>query len=167
MSKVMIVFLAVLYACSAAADDLFVGVFKSETRENFGSDKFGAYRIEIAAAADGKYLATMYKDEMVLITLDLVKCPVDHEDYLNNRPPGRAQVLCPVESNRIAHGFISFAENGISVTRVKEKYVKNPELVQKEELKPGDPSLFEPRHYTTQYYAHAQWAFYGFRKVSP
>jgi hypothetical protein len=62
---------------------------------------------------------------------------------------------------------LSYAENGIYVPAIKQKYVANPDLIKQEGLKPGDPSLFETRHHKAKYYAHAQWAFYGFRKIRP
>jgi hypothetical protein len=40
---------------SSAADDLFVGVFESENRANFGSDIPGEYRIQVVALCSGKY----------------------------------------------------------------------------------------------------------------
>jgi len=154
-------------ACWASDESLFVGVFESETRENFGSDTQGEYRIEIVAVSKDKYTATIFHRGKELGRQELVSCPVESEDYFRNRAAGRAEVLCPSGGYGPPHGFISYAENGINVAAVKQRYAKNPELVQQDGLKPGDPSLFESRHFKTKYYAHVQWFFYGFRKVSP
>ncbi len=159
--------LAVLTACSARAGDLFVGVFESETRANFGRDIPGEYRIEVAAVSQNKYEATIYHQGKLLEKKSLISCPVEKDDYLNKRAPGRAEVICYDSGYGFLHGFLSYSENGIYVPAVKEKYVKNPELVKQEGLKPGDPSLFELRHHKALYYAHVQWGVYGFRKINP
>jgi hypothetical protein len=158
---------AVMTVSSAWAEDLFVGSFESETRENFGSSTPGEYRIEVVSASKDKYVATTYHRGKILGKQELVTCPVESEDYLNNRAPGRAEVLCSDKGYGTAHGVLSYSEKGIYVPAVKPKYVKNPELVKQEGLKPGDPSLFESRHHKTKYYAHVQWFFYRFHKVSP
>jgi hypothetical protein len=159
--------LAVLVASSALAEDLFTGVFESETRENFGSSTRGEYRLEIALVSEGRYAATIYHSGKLLGKKELITCPVESEDYLNSRPAGRAEVLCAKEEFGKPHGFIAYSENGIYVPAVKAKYANNPELVKQDGLKPGDPSLFEARQHATKYYAHVSWYFYGFRRVSP
>jgi hypothetical protein len=166
MRASILIYLA-LIACPASAEDLFVGVFESETRENFGSDTPGEYRIEVVAVADNKYEATTYHRGKSLGKQQLFLCPVDREDYFKARSPGRAEVLCFDMDYGAVLPVLSYSENGINVPAVKPKYVKNPELVKQEGLKPGDPSLFEARHYNARYYARVNWFFYGFRKVSP
>jgi hypothetical protein len=94
MRAFLLICLAALAAGSASGEDLFVGVFESETRENFGSDTPGEYRIEVVAAADNKYEATTYHRGKSLGKQQLLRCPVDREDYFRNRSPGRAEVLC-------------------------------------------------------------------------
>src|SRR5262249_32244748 len=121
--------LAVLTASPAWADDLFVEIFESETRANFGSDTPSEYRIEVVLGSTG-----------------------------------RAEVLCSKKGYGKSHGVLSYSENGIFVPAIKPKYIKNPELIKQEGLKPGDPSLSESRHYQAKYYAHVSWFFYGFRK---
>jgi hypothetical protein len=80
--------LAVLVASSALAEDLFTGVFESETRENFGSSTRGEYRLEIALVSEGRYAATIYHSGKLLGKKELITCPVESEDYLNSRPAG-------------------------------------------------------------------------------
>jgi hypothetical protein len=167
MRIVTAICLAVLTASSAWAEDLFIGAFESETRANFGSDTPGEYRIEVVAAAKDKYVATIYHRGKILGKQELIRCPAEREDYFRSRAPGRAEVLCSDRGYGSLHGVLSYSENGIHVAAVKPKYVKNPELVKQEGLRPGDPSLFESRHHKAKYYAHVEWAFYGFRKVSP
>jgi len=165
-SAIPICFAALVSACSAPDGDPFPGVFESETRENFGSGTPGEWRIEVVSSSQGKYTATLYYNDMPREVTELVPCSEDKEDYLRGRPAGRAQVLC--YEDRIGgalHGFISYVENGIYVPAVRRKYIDNPALVEQEGLKPGDPGLFEVRHHRAKYYAHAEWFFYGFRKV--
>jgi len=156
-------------ACSSSVnEDPFIGTFESESRANFGSGTPGEWRIEVVYLRDrGKYEAALYRKGTLIGKNYLVYCSEDKEDYLRQRPPGHAEVLCADDGSKFLHGFLSYAENGINVTVIKPKYFKDPSLVEKEGLKPGDPSLFEQRRYKAKYYAHAQWAFYGFRKVAP
>lgn len=156
------VFAGVSTVCSAGGDDLFVGVFESETRQNFGSDTPGEWRIEVVASSTGKYVATIYRSDKLLGKRELVACSEDKEGYLRTRPPGRAKVLCSDGG-----GFLSYVENGVYIPAVKRKYIENPDLMKQDGIKPGDSSLFEMRHHQARYYAHAQWAFYAFRKVRP
>jgi hypothetical protein len=149
---------------SSAADDLFVGVFESENRANFGSDIPGEYRIQVVALSAGKYEAKIFRRGDLLGTKALVSCPAEKDDYLRSRPPGRAESLC-ADEHGLFHGVLSYSENGIIVPAVKQKYVDSPDLVEKEGLKPGAPELFEPRHHKAKYYAHVSWFVYGFRKV--
>jgi hypothetical protein len=162
MRNTVAICLVFLAASSAWAEDLFIGSFESETRENFGSSTPGEYRIEVALVSKDRYLATMFHRGHLLGKKELVTCPVKSEGYLSTRAPGRAEVLCFEEFHS---GAISYSENGIVVTVIKPKYSQNPGLVAQEGLKPGDPSLFEPRLYKAKYYAHIAGFFYGFRKV--
>jgi hypothetical protein len=156
--------LMVIGPMSSAADDLFVGVFESETRANFGSDIPGEYRLQVAAISSGKYEAKIFRRGELLGTKKLVSCSADKDAYLNARPPGRAESLC-TDDHGMLNGFLSYSENGISVPAVKQKYVDSPDLVEQEGLKPGAPELFEVRHHKAKYYAHVSWFVYGFRKV--
>jgi hypothetical protein len=165
MRVVIAICLSVFVVSAVLAEDLFVGVFESETRANFGSDTPGEYRIEISLISEDKYFAKIYHRGKMLGEQKLIRCAVEGEDYFNARPAGHAEVLCEDRGYGTPHGVISYAENGIYVPAVKAKYVKNPELVKQEGLKPGDPSLFESRHHKAKYYAHVSWFFYGFRKV--
>src|SRR4051812_23227607 len=79
---------------SNAAGDLFVGVFESETRANFGSDVPGEYRIQVAALSPGKYEAKIFQSGKLLGTKQLVSCPAEKDDYLRSRPLGHAESLC-------------------------------------------------------------------------
>ena len=154
-------------SCSQTPRELWVGVYESESRANFGSDPPGRYRIDVVAASEGRYVATIHRNGEVLGKRELVPCPVDREQYFDRLAPGRAEVLCGMERYGTPHGFIGYSENGLDVPAVRAKYAKNPELIAREGLQPGDPRIFELRHYDTQYYAHVSWFFYGFRKVEP
>jgi hypothetical protein len=141
------------------------GVFESETRENFGSDTPGEWRIEVVAPSSGKYLATLNRSDKLIGQQELVRCSEEKEGYLRSRPARRAEVLCADLGFGSSYAFLSYAENGIDVPAVRQRYIDNPDLVKQEGLNPGDPALFEIRHHSAKYYAHAQWAFYGFRKL--
>lgn len=146
---ILLGFAALASACSATDENLFVGVFESETRENFGSDT--QWRIEVAAPSIDKYQATLYRSDEPLGQLELVPCAEEKEGYFMNRPAGRAEVLCRDIGAGTLFAFLSYAENGINVPAVKQKYMDNPSLVAPEGLKPGDPSLFEMRHHRATY----------------
>ena len=167
MRAVLLMCVTVSIAHPAWSDDLFVGTFDSESRENFGASTPGEYRIEVVAAGGGRYEATAYHQGKFKAKRVLVRCPVDSEDYLRNRPPGRAEVLCADSSHGVHEPVLSYSESGIVVPAIKEKYARNPELVKKEGLEPGHPSLFEARRHKAQYYARIGWYIFGFRKVSP
>jgi len=147
--------------CLASDENLFVGVFESETRENFGSDTPGEYRIEVVAIVKDRYTSTIYRRGKILVKQELVGCSEERKNHLSGRAPGRVEVLCSTKDFPV----LTYAENGISVRAVKPKYAKNPQLAKQEGLKPGDPNIFELRHHKTKYYAQIQWSFYGFRKV--
>jgi hypothetical protein len=165
MRTVLAFCLAVLATCPALGEDLFIGVFESETRENFGSDNQGEYRIEVAPAANDKYAATFYYRGKILERQELLRCPVESLDYFRGRAPGRAEVLCSDSGYGKLFAVLAYSENGVHVPAIKSKYIKNSELVKQEGLQPGDPALFEMRHHKAKYYAHVQWFFYGFRKI--
>jgi hypothetical protein len=167
MRIVMLICLAILTTSSSWAEDLFVGVFESETRANFGSDTPGEYRIEVVAPSKEKYVATIYHRDKLMGKQELIPCPVEREAYFLNRAPGHAAVLCADQGKGAMDGVLSYSENGIYVPAVKAKYASNPELMKQEGLKPGDPALFEIRQHKARYYAHIQWFFYAFRKISP
>jgi hypothetical protein len=149
---------------SNAAGDLFVGVFDSETRANFGSDVPGEYRILVIALSPGNYEAKTFRNGELLGTNHLVSCPAEKDGYLRSRPPGRAESLCTDDYGSLL-AFLSYSENGITVPAVKKKYADSPDLVKQEGLKPGAPELFEARHHKAKYYGHVSWFVYGFRKV--
>ena len=162
MRFVMVICLAVLTStCLAADEKLFVGVFESETRENFGSSTPGEYRIEVIAIAMDKYAATIYHRGKVLVKQELVDCSEERKNHLSGRAPGRVEVLCSTQDFPV----LTYVENGLTVRAVKPKYAKNPQLAKQEGLEPGDPNIFELRHHKTKYYAQVQWFLYGFRKV--
>jgi hypothetical protein len=169
MKKPLLIVLAaaastVLATSSSAADDLFVGVFESENRANFGSDVPGEYRIEVIAISSGKYEAKIFRRGELLGTKQLFSCPAEKDAYLRTRPPGRAESICTNDYG-LLNGFLSYSENGIIVPAVKKKYVESPDLVKQEGLQPGAPELFEARHHKAKYYGHVSWFVYGFRKV--
>ena len=54
---------------SAHAQDLFAGSYDSETRENFGRDAYGEFKIEISSLGPRKYLATISQGSRSLATM--------------------------------------------------------------------------------------------------
>jgi len=146
---------ALKYACSQAGitvetiaaantpfDELFIGTFASETRENFGADQLGKYVIEIAKKDDG-YSLTYSTNGQPLFTVDVHKCS---EESLNVRYyhsyalPGELKALCgPLKSVQIF-----YAQNGIKISE--------------------QTSAIETI-YKTQFYANVQSAVYGFKKT--
>ncbi|WP_157354293.1 surface-adhesin E family protein [Aromatoleum toluclasticum] len=146
---------ALKYACSQAGiavetiaasntsfDELFVGTFASETRENFGADQFGKYVIEITKKDDG-YSLSYSTDGRPLFTIDVQKCS---EESLKARYyhyyalPGELKALCgPRKSVQMF-----YAQNGIKIS---------------------EQGPVKEATYKTQYYANVQWAIYGFKKT--
>lgn len=146
---------ALKYACSQAGiavetiaaantpfDELFVGTFASETRENFGADQLGKYVIEIAKKDDG-YSLTYSMDGRPLFTVDVHKCSEESlkaRYYHSYALPGELKALCgPLKSVQIF-----YAQNGIKIS---------------------EQAPVKEATYKTQYYANVQWAIYGFKKV--
>lgn len=146
---------ALKYACSQAGiavetivaantsfDELFVGTFASEARENFGADQFGKYVIEITKKDDG-YSLSYSMDGRPLFTVDVHKCSEESlkaRYYHNYALPGELKALCgPLKSVQIF-----YAQNGIKISE--------------------QAPVIEAT-YKTQYYANVQWAIYGFKKV--
>lgn len=140
---------------SAHAKDLFVGSYDSETRENFGRDTYGEFKIEISSLGPRKYLATVSQGSRSLGRAEVFPCAESAEPYLANRPKGRAEVLC----SQSGGAFISFAENGIIVPAV------DMDAVAKGQASSSNPPTFKPVHRRAKYYARVGWGIYGFRKV--
>lgn len=124
------------YNDHAFANDLFVGKFASETRDNFGTDKSGEYEIEVVRRGENFNLSVSQNGKF-LFDVEAAPCSPEKEDYLRDRPPGDAYVLCNTSMRSSA--FV-YSQNGIKVPMIGT-------------------------HYKVQYYAHIQWGFYGFRKV--
>jgi hypothetical protein len=172
MRAALTIFCAIVASvCLASTNDIFVGTFESESRQNFGSDTLGEWRIQVVAPSKGKYVATIHRSGKLIEKRDLIPCSVSSEGYLDDRPSGPAKVICsPAQNGSMSLPeipFLSYAENGIRVRAIKQKYVAKPDLVAAEGLKPGDSALFETRHHKAKFYARVDWAIYGFRKVSP
>lgn len=137
------------YSKHLFANDIFIGKFASETRENFGRDKYGEYEIEVVRKGE-KYLLSVFQDGVFKFDVETVPCDPKTEDYLKDHPPGDVYALC--NTSRDSSVFV-YSQNGIKDLMAdiyKEKGLKNPRT---------DP------YYRTQYYAHIYWGFYGFRKV--
>lgn len=139
----------------APADKLFVGSYESETRENFGTDTYGEYKIEISAIGPGKYMATMSQGLRSLGRAEIFPCAAVNEPYLAGRPGGLGEVLC----SRPGTAFISYAENGIIVPA----FDMTP--IAKGEANPSKPPTMKNVHRKAKYYARAGWGIYGFRKI--
>ncbi len=128
---------------TAAIADPLIGTFVSESRENFGSDDPGEFRLEITKQSQN-YRVQVFHKGAPKGGGELVPCDTKKEGYLNNRAPGPALALCN-EDRGMQHPFFSYAENGITVTR------------------PHGPP--ETRVYKTKYYARMGWAIRGFKKI--
>ena len=131
------------------ANDLFIGKFASETRENFGPGKLGDIEVNIVRR-DDKYIVSIFHLGEFKFDYETVPCNPETEGYLRERPAGDVYALCNTRYNSVA--FV-YSQNGIKdpVARIyKEKGMKNPR---------------EDAYYRAQYYGHIQWSFWGFRKV--
>lgn len=140
---------------SAFAEDLFVGSYDSETRENFGRDTYGEFKIAISLLEPRKYVATVSRGSRLIGRSELTRCSESDEPYLANRPKGRAEVLC----SQPGMAFISFAENGIFVPAV------DMEALSKGGASGANPPKFKLVHRKAKYYARVGWGIFGFRKV--
>ena len=67
---------------SVHAEDLFVGSYDSETRENFGRDAYGEFKIEISSLGPHKYLATVSQGPRPLGRAEVFPCAESDEPYL-------------------------------------------------------------------------------------
>jgi hypothetical protein len=121
---------------ATAADDPLIGTYISETRENFGSDDPGEFKIIITKPSE-KYLFSLFHKEVSKGSIEAIPCDIEEEDYLSNRAPGRALALCVQDGHELSPLF-SYAENGITVTRPYKK----------------------------KYYARVGWAIRGFKKIT-
>lgn len=124
------------YNAHAFANDLFIGKFASETRDNFGTDKYGEYEIEVIRKGENFNLSVSQNGKF-LFDVEAAPCSPENEGYLRDRPPGEAYALCNISMRSSA---LVYSQNGIKVPMIG-------------------------KHYKAQYYAHIQWGFYGFRKV--
>ena len=139
----------------AHAEDLFVGSYESESRQNFGTDTYGEYKIEISALGSGRYRASVSRGSQSLGKAEVFPCAVSDEPYLGNRPTGRAEVLC----SKPGLAFMSYAENGIIVPALDVTPVAKDESTRS-----GSPQM-KPIHRKARYYARVGWGIYGFRKI--
>lgn len=151
--------LGLAVSAGAHADDLFVGVFESETRANYGSDIPGEYRIEVTRTDDGKYRAVFSRLGKQGDVKIMVPCPLELDAYRPRRPAGRGETLC--HERKPGHLFpaMTYSENGLNLPTMK---LKGP-VPKGVELKESD--LIEERHHQAKYYASVSWYFYAFRKV--
>lgn len=132
-----------IYCGPSRADDLLVGKFASETRENFGSDKAGEYQIEVTAKGS-KYTYSLSRNGGPARRVEMSACSPDIEvqaGYLKDHPPGEIRALCATLTGGIAWPVFLYSENGI----------KSPVVAGKV--------------YKTRYYAHVDGRFYGFSKA--
>lgn len=162
MRKVAIAVMTTLSALGSHAEgsrDLFVGVYESESRENFGTDTPGEYRIEIVALTSDRYMAKLLRGNRTLFHQEVFACDQSSESYLGGRPPGRAEVLC----SKPGYGFLSYSENGIVLMLPDVSATPVPK-------DPSGQRAMTPlraKHHKTKYYARVDtaWAIYGFRKT--
>jgi len=129
--------------------ELFIGKFASETRENFGLDRYGEYEIEVVRKGE-TFILTASHNGKFLFEEETAPCSPAKEDYLRGYPAGDVHALC---NTKYGSSVFVFSQNGIKnplIDLYKTKGIENPRL---------------ERYYKAQYYAHIQWGFYGFRKV--
>lgn len=145
------------YCKQLLANDILIGKFASETRENFGRDKYGEYEINVDHKGE-KYILSIFQDGVFKFDVEAVPCDPktaghlnEIRGYLNDHPPGEVYVLCNISHKS---PVLVYSQNGIKDPMAdiyKEKGLnKNPRT---------------DLYYRTQYYAQIQWGFYGFRKV--
>ena len=130
------------------ANDLFIGKFSSETRENFGPGKLGEVEVNIDRKGE-KYIITVFHQGEFKYDYLAEICSPEKEGYLEERPPGNAYALC---GSPRGGGFV-YSQNGIKDPLAKIyrlQGIENPE---------------KDKYYRTQYYGNIQWSFWGFRKV--
>jgi hypothetical protein len=130
------VFLAFSTSSMATSDPL-IGEFLSENRENFGSDDPGEYKL-VVSKLNEKYQVSLFHKGINKGSIEAFTCDIKQEDYLNNRAPGVAKVICKMDRTQQIWPLLSYAENGISVLG---------------------------REYKTKYYARIGWAVRGFKKL--
>jgi hypothetical protein len=131
------------------ADDLFIGKFASETRENFGPGKPGEIEVNVVRKGD-KYTLSVFHNGEFKFDVEAVPCSPDKEGYLRGHPPGDVSALC---NTSYGSSVFVYSQNGIKDPMAdiyKEKGMKNPRV---------------EMYYKPQYYGHIQWSFWGFRKV--
>lgn len=133
-----LILLSSLHCTSAAATDLFLGKFASETRENFGSDNPGEYTLDVTAKGKN-YVIAMSHNGVSKGSVEATPCNAADEGYLSDRPAGEARVLCRA-GEVTPTPLLSYSENGIKITVTGKSY-------------------------KTKYYARIGWAIRGFRKI--
>ena len=133
----------------AFAEDLLIGKFSSETRENFGTEKPSEVEVYVYRKKD-KYIVTVFHQGKYKYDFESIKCSPKNEGYLIDRPSGNVDALC--NGNNGGEAFI-YSENGIKDPMERlyaSKGLKNPRV---------------PPYYKAQYYGFIQSSFYAFRKV--
>jgi hypothetical protein len=122
--------------CSPADEDLFTGVYESESRINFGTSIPGEVRIEVSR--DGQtYLLKYFRRGKPLFTTQATACD-----------PRRQTFLGPEWKDANVAGLCS--PSGANMLVYTEK---------------GLPVQQRGRVFRSRYYAHVQFSFYAFRKI--
>jgi hemin uptake protein HemP len=125
-----------LTACSQSDEDIFTGVYESESRTNFGTSIPGEVRIEVSR--DGQnYLLKYFRGGKPLFTTQGRPCD-----------PRRQTFLGPEWKNANVSALCS--PSGANMLVYTEK---------------GLPVQLRGRVFRGRYYAHVQFAFYAFRKI--
>lgn len=132
---ILLALIATSFNTATAAEDPMIGTFLSESRENFGSDDPGEFKIIITKPGD-KYFFSLFHKGVAKGSIEAIPCDTKEEDYLKFRAPGQALTICK-QDGKLVFPLFSYAENGITVTRP----------------------------YKTKYYARVGWAIRGFRKL--
>lgn len=150
-SVLLIAIAIAAYSDQVIAQDLFIGKFASETRNNFGTEKFGDIEINIDRK-DENYIITVFHQGKFKFDFLTEPCSPKETGYLQDRPAGNISTLCNLTTGSVA--FI-YSQNGI----------KNPMLRIYKQQGIEKP-LNSSEYYRAQYYAGIQWGSYGFRKVN-
>ncbi|MDP3745113.1 MAG: hypothetical protein Q8Q76_12365 [Methylotenera sp.] len=150
-SVLFVAIVLVAYSYQVFASDLFIGKFASETRNNFGTEKFGDIEVNIDQKGE-KYIITVFHKGQYKFDYQAELCSPKEDGYLRERHAGDISALC--RTGRDGDEAFIYAQNGIKdpMARVyKEQGIKNPR---------------NREYYSAQYYGGIEWGFYGFRKVN-
>lgn len=121
----------------AFADDLFTGLYLSESRQDFGTSTPGEVRIEVTKEETG-YFLKYFRRGKPLFTTPAVECDPRNQTFLGEywNDANVAGLCTPSGANMLVYTD-----------------------------KPYPSPVERGKVFHSRYYSHVQWAFYAFRKV--